>query len=250
MIRAVSVTLALALATAPALAAPPAPTIAAAVSDPSRPAADRDRDAERKPAEMLAFAGVKPGMVVIDLLPGGGYFTRLFSTAVGPTGKVMGYMPDEMYAGRPSALDRVKAIAAEPGHGNVQALHDPALAPGPANIADIVWTSQNYHDLHNVPGLDLVAFNKVLYGIVRPGGVYIVLDHSAPEGSGVSDTQTLHRIDAATVRKEVEAAGFVFDGESKVLANPADPRTAKVFDPSIRGHTDQFILRFRKPGGK
>ena len=146
-----------------------------------------------------------------------------------------------------SALDAVKAIAAEPAHANVQALHDPALAPGPANIADVVWTSQNYHDLHNVPGLDLVAFNKVLYGIVRPGGVYIVLDHSAPAGSGVSDTNTLHRIDQATVRKEVEAAGFVFDGESKVLANPADPRTVKVFDPSIRGHTDQFVLRFRKP---
>jgi predicted methyltransferase len=101
-----------------------------------------------------------------------------------------------------------------------------------------------------VPGLDLVAFNKVIYASVRPGGVYVVLDHSAPAGSGVSDTNTLHRIDEATVRKEVEAAGFVFDGESKVLANPADPRTVKVFDPSIRGHTDQFVLRFRKPGGK
>lgn len=250
MIRAASLTIALLLATASAQAADPSPSIAAALADPTRPAADRDRDAERKPAEMLAFAGVKPGMVVIDMLPGGGYFTRIFSTAVGPTGKVVGYVPDEMFSGRPKSLDAINAIAAEPAHKNVQALHDPALAPGPQNIADVVWTSQNYHDLHNVPGLDVVAFNKVLYGIVRPGGVYIVLDHAAPAGSGLTDTNTLHRIDAATVRKEVEAAGFKFDGESKVLANPADMRTLKVFDPAIRGHTDQFVLRFRKPGGK
>jgi predicted methyltransferase len=250
MIRAASLTLALLLASASAPAADPSPSIAAAIADPTRPAADRDRDAERKPAEMLAFAGVKPGMVVIDMLPGGGYFTRIFSTAVGPTGKVVGYVPDEMFSGRPKSLDAINAIAAEPAHKNVEALHDPALAPGPQNIADVVWTSQNYHDLHNVPGLDVVAFNKVLYGIVRPGGVYIVLDHAAPAGSGLTDTNTLHRIDAATVRKEVEAAGFKFDGESKVLANPADTRTLKVFDPSIRGHTDQFVLRFRKPGGK
>jgi len=249
MIRVAVTSLALILAAAgTAYAATPA--IDAAVADTTRPAADRDRDAERKPADMLAFAGVKPGMVVIDILPGGGYFTRLFSDVVGPTGKVISYVPDEMYAGRPKSLDAITAIAAEPGHKNVQPMHDPALAPGPANVVDVVWTSQNYHDLHNVPGLDLVAFNKALYASVRPGGVYIVLDHSAPAGSGVSDTNTLHRIDEAIVRKEVEAAGFVFDGESKVLANPADPRTVKVFDPSIRGHTDQFVLRFRKPGGK
>jgi len=250
MIRTASLTLALLLATASAQAADPSPSIAAAVADPGRPAADRDRDTERKPADMLAFAGAKPGMVVIDILPGGGYFTRLFSTAVGPTGKVLAYVPDEMFAGRPKSLDAVNAIAADPAHKNVQALHDPALAPGPQNIADVVWTSQNYHDLHNVPGLDVVAFNKVLYGIVRPGGVYVVLDHSAPAGSGLTDTNTLHRIDEAAVRKEVEAAGFKFDGESNVLANPADTRTLKVFDPAIRGHTDQFVLRFRKPGGK
>jgi len=247
MIRAAVSSLALILAaTTAAQAAPPA--IDATIADTTRPAADRDRDAERKPAEMLAFAGVKPGMVVVDMLPGGGYFTRLFSDVVGPTGKVIAYVPDEMY--RPKSLEAVTAIAAEPAHANIQPEHNPALAPGPANIVDVVWTSQNYHDLHNVSGLDVIAFNKVIYASMRPGGVYVVLDHSAPAGSGLSDTSTLHRIDEATVRKEVEAAGFVFDGESKVLANPADPRTTKVFDPSIRGHTDQFVLRFRKPGGK
>ena len=249
MIRVAISSFALLLAAAGAAHAA-SPAIDAAIADTTRPAADRDRDAERKPAEMLAFAGVKPGMVVIDMIPGGGYFTRLFSDVVGPTGKVVAYAPDEFLAKYAKALNGATAVAAEPNHKNVQVLHDPALAPGPANIADVVWTSQNYHDLHNVAGLDVVAYNKVLYGIVRPGGVYIVLDHSAPAGSGTADTDTLHRIDAATVRKEVEAAGFVFDGESKVLANPSDPRTVKVFDPSIRGHTDQFILRFRKPGGK
>lgn len=248
MIRAAVSSLALLLAAMPACAATPA--IEAAVADSTRPAADRARDADRKPAEMLAFAGVKPGMVVIDMMPGSGYFTRLFSDVVGPAGKVIAYEPDEMLAKYAKSLDGAKAVAAEPDRKNVQVMHDPALAPGPANIADVVWTSQNYHDLHNIPGLDLIAFNKTLYNIVRPGGVYVVLDHSAPAGSGAADTDTLHRIDQATVRKEVEAAGFVFDGESKALANPADPRTAKVFDPAIRGHTDQFILRFRKPRGK
>ena len=250
MIRAAVSSLALILAASAAPAAAPSPAIAAAVADPSRPAADRDRDAERKPAEMLAFAGVKPGMVVIDMLPGRGYFTRLFSDAVGPTGKVIAYVPDENLARFPKALDGINAIATEPGHKNVQAAHNPLMAPGPDNVADVVWTSQNYHDLHNIPGVDLVAFNKLIFRSLRPGGVYVVLDHSAPAGSGASATNTLHRIDPATVRQEAEAAGFVFDGESNVLANPADPRTAGVFDPSVRGHTDQFVMRFRKPGGK
>ena len=246
MIRAAVSSLALIVAAATAAHAA-SPAIDAAVADSTRPAADRDRDAERKPAEMLAFTGVKPGMVVIDILPGGGYFTRLFSDVVGPTGKVVAYVPDEMYAGRPKSLDGVTAIAAEPNHKNVETKHDPALAPGPANVADVVWTSQNYHDLHNVPGLDLVAFNKVLYGIVRPGGVYIVLDHVAAPGSPADVTDTLHRIEPSTVRREVEAAGFKFAGESKVLANPADPHTKGVFDASIRGRTDQFLYKFRRP---
>lgn len=250
MMRTVSLTLALLLVGTSAHAATPSPAIAAAIADPARPAADRDRDAERKPAEMLAFAGVKPGMVVIDLLPGGGYFTRIFSSAVGPSGKVIAYVPDEMYAPRPKSLDAVTELAAAPAHTNITPAHDPALAVGPANIADVVWTSQNYHDLHNLAGLDVIAFNKAIYSALRPGGVYVILDHAAPAGSGLTGTNTTHRIDQAVVRKEVEAAGFKYDGESKVLANPADPRTSKVFDPAIRGHTDQFVMRFRKPGRK
>ncbi|HLY04523.1 MAG TPA: hypothetical protein VKR31_02135, partial [Rhizomicrobium sp.] len=115
---------------------------------------------------------------------------------------------------------------------------------------DIAWTSQNYHDLHDKffgpPDINVV--NKAVYDSLKPGGVFIVLDHAAEKGSGLRDTDTLHRIDEDTVKKEVEAAGFKFAGESDVLRNPNDPRTAKVFDPSIRGKTDQFILKFRKPG--
>lgn len=232
------------------IAAAPSPAITAALTDTTRPAADKDRDSERKPAEMLAFSGVKPGMVVVEMMPGGGYFTRLFSDVVGPKGKVIAYVPDEFLTKSTRAIDGVTALAKEAGRENIVAEHNPLMAPGPDNVADVVWTSQNYHDFHNLPGIDMVEVNKLVFRSLRPGGVYIVLDHSAVAGSGAANAQDLHRIDAALVRKEVEAAGFVFAGESKALANPADTRTVKVFDPAIRGHTDQFVLRFRKPGKK
>ncbi len=119
-------------------------------------------------------------------------------------------------------------------------------APEPA---DIIWIRQNYHDLHDkfMGPADVPAFNAAVFKALKPGGVYVVIDHSAPDGSGLADTDTTHRIDAEAVKQEVTAAGFVFDGESKVLRNPADPRTALVFDKSIRGHTDQFVFKFRKP---
>lgn len=227
-----------------------AQTIASAVADPSRPAADKAVDPERKPAEMLAFAGVKPGMVVVDLIPGGGYFTRLFSSAVGPKGRVISFVPDEMLKRSDRALTGIQAVAAEPGRSNVTVQHNPMMAPVPDNVADIVWTSLNYHDFHNMPGVDVVGFNKLVFKLLRPGGTYVVVDHAAAPGSGTTHTADLHRIDPAAVRSEVEAAGFVFAGESDVLANPADSHTTKVFDPSIRGHTDKFALRFRKPGGE
>jgi predicted methyltransferase len=114
---------------------------------------------------------------------------------------------------------------------------------------DLFWISQNYHDLHNTyfGPVDIPAFNKAVFDALKPGGSYVVLDHTAASGAPADVTQTLHRIDPATVRREVEAAGFVFDSESVILANPADPRSIKVFDKSIQGHTDQFILKFRKP---
>lgn len=233
-----------------AQAAAPAAAIRAAIADTARPATDRDRDADRKPSEMLAFSTVEPGMVVLEMMPGGGYFTRLFSDIVGPKGKVMAYVPDEFLTRGTRAIDGVTALAKEPGRENIQVGHDPLMQQGPDNIADIIWTSQNYHDFHGLPGVDMIAANKILFRMLRPGGVYIVADHAAPAGSGAANIQDLHRIDPALVRKEVEAAGFIFDGESKALANPTDNHTLKVFDPALRGHTDQFVLRFRKPGKK
>jgi predicted methyltransferase len=223
--------------------------IAAAVADPARPAADRARDANRKPAECLTFAGVKPGQRVADLIPGGGYFTRLFSKAVGPNGYVYAYMPsdiDEIYKKHGLTFPP----PADPNYPNVSYIHAPVAKFVAPEKLDIVWTSQNYHDLHDkfFGPADITAVNKAIYDALKPGGIYVVLDHAAEAGSGLRDTDTLHRIDeAAAVKKEVEAAGFKLVAESSVLHNPADPHTAKVFDPAIRGHTDQFILKFRKP---
>jgi predicted methyltransferase len=240
---------ALVLGAAPAAVAATVPAnITAAVADASRPADDTKRDADRKPADMLAFAGVKTGDKVADLIPGGGYFSRLFSAAVGPKGAVYGYMPTEFakFSKTPLPANGTHPDAARP---NITFLTGPMNAFATPEKLDVVWTSQNYHDLHDdfAAPSDLAVINKAVFAALKPGGVYIVLDHSAADGSGLSATNTLHRIDAAQVKKEVEAAGFKFEGESNVLRNPADPRTANVFDASIRGHTDQFVYKFRKP---
>jgi predicted methyltransferase len=223
--------------------------LAAAVFDSSRPDADKQRDANRKPVQTLEFLGVKPGEQVAELLPGGGYFTRIFSKAVGPSGHVYALVPQppaNAPADMPDLAGKVKAIAADPNYPNVTVVIQPLsklMTPAPV---DLVFTAQNYHDLHNFP-VDVVAFNRVILQSLKPGGLYVVLDHSAPAGSGLADTKTLHRIDADVVKQEVTAAGFEFVGASDILANAADSRTAMVFDPSIRGKTDQFILKFRKP---
>lgn len=223
--------------------------VAAALNDGTRPEADTKRDADRKPADMVAFAGIKPGDKVVDFIPASGYFTRVFSKAVGPKGTVYAFVPQEMLDKRATAADAVKAIAADPAYKNVQVIVKPAtefVAPAPV---DVIWTSQNYHDLHNASfGIpDYGAVNKAFFNALKPGGVYIVLDHAATAGSGSADTQKLHRIDPAVVKAEVVAAGFAYEGESTVLRNPDDPHTAMVFDPGLRGKTDQFVYKFRKP---
>jgi predicted methyltransferase len=224
-----------------------------AVADSSRPESDTTRDADRKPAQTLAFAGIKSGDKVADYVADSGYFTRLFASIVGSTGHV--------YAVEPTAFLQfehfVKAVAELQGyavtHPNVTVTTSAALEglKFPEKL-DLFWISRNYHDLHNkfMGPVDTVAFNKAVYSALKPGGFYVVLDHSAARGAPANVTETLHRIESSTVRREVEAAGFKFDSESSILANPADPRTAKVFDQTIRGHTDQFILKFRKPGAQ
>ena len=238
--------LALTLSTGAAYAKP-TPAMVAAVSDKGRPEADTKRDADRKPAEMLEFAGVRPGMVVGDFLPGGGYFTRIFAKAVGPKGKVLAITnPPPANATTPPPII---AIAADPQYGNITLVSTGIGTFKLPEQVDVMWTSQNFHDLYLTRfNLDVPAVVKEIYAAVKPGGVFIVLDHRAADGAPVVETaNTLHRIDPAAVRKTVEAAGFKYEGESKVLANPADDHTKGVFDPALRGHTDQFIYKFRKP---
>src|ERR1700677_458605 len=218
-------------AQAPAAQAP-APQIpdflAAAVADPARPAADVEHDVNRKPAETLLFAGVKPGLKVAELLPGGGYYTRIISKAVGSTGHVYALVPaplPDAPADAPDFAARVKAIAADSNYSNVSVVVEPFSQLAVPAPVDLVWTSQNYHDLHNFPGLDVGVFNKMVFDDLKPGGIYLVLDHTAEPGSGARDTKTLHRIDPETVKKEVLAAGFVLVGTSDLLHQPGDTRT-------------------------
>jgi predicted methyltransferase len=239
---------AVAVGVAAAQAAPPA-YVAAAVADKGRPEADTKRDANRKPAEMLEFAGVKPGMTVVDLIPGGGYFTRIFSKAVGPKGTVyaVGGPPrPPQDPAKPPPTPAQDTIAADPNYANVKSIHVPLTAIAIPAKADVVWTSQNYHDVHNIPNVDMLAFNKAIYDALKPGGEYVVLDHVAAPGDSTV-TKTLHRIDPAVVKQEVTAAGFKFEGESTVLKNPADDHTKGIRDGFSQGQTDQFIYKFRKP---
>jgi predicted methyltransferase len=213
---------------------------AAAVANPERPATDTARDADRKPAEMLAFAGVRPGWKVVELSPGGGYFTRLLSHAVGEHGYV--------YTSTRRPSPQITAWAQT--HGNVSlAKVEPGepLAPEPV---DLVWTTMNYHDFKNqkIGGTDVAVLNnRTAFAALKPGGVYLINDHEAAPGAGISQTETLHRIESAAVIQEVEAAGFKLEARSDILKHPADDHTGKVFDSGIRGKTDQFVLRFRKP---
>jgi predicted methyltransferase len=224
--------------------------VSAAVADAARPAADKERDATRKPAESVAFAGIRKGDKVVDLLPGRGYFTRIFSKVVGDSGVVYAVPPaprPNAPAGSPDPAAGANAVAAEYPNVKVLSASLPQLSvPEPV---DVVWTSLNYHDIRNQPNDNYVAFNKAVFAALKPGGTFIVVDHAAAPGSGTRDTQTLHRIDPEAVKADVTAAGFRFEDAGTFLRNEKDPHTARVHDESIRGQTDQFILKFVKPKG-
>lgn len=226
------------------------PFLLAAVADKTRPVSDTELDANRKPAESMAFAGVKPGDTVIELIPGGGYYTRLLSKAVGPKGHLYSVVPaprPDTPSGAPDRSLPIRAIAAESGYANLTVLVQPIKALDLPTGADLVWTSNNYHDVHNVPAVDLLAFNKSVFTALRPGGIYLVIDHAAAMDAAADVTATLHRIPAEVVMREVTAAGFVLEARGNVLHNVQDTRELKVFDPAIQGKTDQFMLKFRKP---
>jgi len=215
----------------------------------TRLARDVALDARRHGPEIAAFAGVKSGDKVIDLIPGGGYWTRTFARIVGPAGHVYGIWPKPYAMESGSDVKRYAAAADTPAFANVSASTQPATSLTAPEKVDLVFTSQNYHDYPDkfMGSIDPAVLNKAVFDALKPGGIYLIIDHAAAAGSGMRDTDTLHRIDPATVKKQVTAAGFVFDGESKLLANVGDDHSKPVFDKSIRGHTDQFIYKFRRP---
>jgi predicted methyltransferase len=201
-------------------------------------------DPSWKAPEVVEFIGLKKGDKVADIVAG--RLTASLAQAVGPSGKVYAVETAEVVKGHPEALTRMKALASQ--SPNVIVSEDPLASALPSGL-DAVFIRQNYHDLYNkfMGPANFPAFNKAVFTALKPGGVYVVLDHAATAGSGVSATDTLHRIDPARVKADVLAAGFKLDAESSILANKADDHTKIVFDPSVRGHTDQFLFRFKKP---
>jgi predicted methyltransferase len=231
---------------APAVTAASA-NIVAALVDPRRPEADAARDAQRHPAEIMAFADVRPGQVIADVGPGGGYYTRLFAAAASPDGRVYGVIRPA----QPNATQRaaIWAVAESGAYPNLRVTEQDAQNWAMPESLDLIFISQIYHDFH-LPrfAYDIAAVNRSLFGALKPGGALVVIDHAAIAGSDASVADTLHRIDQAQVVRELTAAGFVLEAESDVLRNPEDNRTLRVFEGNIRGRTDQFVLRFRKPG--
>ncbi len=223
------------------------PAIAAALADPTRPPRDQDLDAQRRPAEIMAFIGLRQGQTIVDVWPGA-YWDRLFADVVGPSGKVISWWPVEA-AKAESVTAPPNGSHPFPDHPNIVAASGPANAFALSEPADIIWIRQNYHDLYDpfMGPVDVAGFDKAVFKALKPGGVFVVIDHSAPDGSGLASTNTTHRIDSAVVKHDMAAAGFQFVGESTVLRNADDTRDKVVFDKTIRGKTDQFVYVFRRP---
>jgi predicted methyltransferase len=244
----ITTTIILALVAAPAaVTAKKDAPYAAALSNAARPEADRARDAVRKPAELLAFARVKPGQKVADFIMGGGYLTHVLAGAVGPKGKVYAFQPAEFIGFRAAYGTEQDAVAK--AHANVIPIRMPLSQFAMAEQLDTIITVQNFHDLYLKP-MPAGTADKVktaLFAALKPGGMLIVVDHVALPGSGVDAANSLHRIDPAFARAELEKAGFRFEGEVSTWRRADDPHSTNVFSPAIRGKTDQFAYRFRKP---
>lgn len=212
------------------------PNITAAIADPARPELDKFRDERRKPAQALAFAGVREGMKVLELIPGNGYFTRMLSKAVGPGGKVYTFPGGEPRTGMSAAL------AKDAKYGNIQMVTGSAAELTLPEPVDLVWTSQNYHDLRT----QAAAVNKAVFAALKPNGVYLIIDHAAKTGAR-EESVALHRVDEELVKQEVLAAGFVLEESGDFLRNPKDDRARQIMERDLNRQTDQFVLRFRKP---
>jgi predicted methyltransferase len=226
-------------AAAPAGPPPPPPVF----TGPGRPPADLARDSLRKPQETIAFAGVKPGMTVAELSPGGGYYTRLLSAAVGPRGKVLAVV-SQGQAARPNGLAALNALVA--ANPNVQIVVSDYTALTLPEKADLIWTTENYHDFHNGAAANIPALNKAVFDNLKPGGIFYVEDHAAAPGAGLAATSSLHRMDEAVAKAELAAAGFRVDAESQILRNPADNKVGRNSEVGSFA-SDRFMLRMKRP---
>src|ERR1700674_5344744 len=225
-------------------------TLSAAIADPRRPVDQVKLDPARKPAQLILFAELKAGDRVADFMPGNGYFTRIMSEVVGANGHVYAFLPEEQLANcAPSEVAGTKALQSDPSYANVSILSAAAEKFRVPQSLDVIWTAQNYHDLHDsfMGPANVAAVNRAFFKALKPGGIYLVVDHIAESGSGLRDTESLHRIDPIRLQKEIEAAGFILDAQSDVLRNPLDDHKLPVFDSRVRGQTDQVVYRFRKP---
>jgi predicted methyltransferase len=207
---------------------------------------------QSKLAELIRFSRVDAGATVIDVYPGDGDWSRLFSDVVGPEGRVYSFVPAEVAHFKNDPVGLMRTLAKEPGRENVEVVSADLVAmPQATRPADVLWLHLFYHDLHTAlmqaKGATAAEFNRAVYERLKSGGYYVIVDHATAAGVGMSNAQSLHRIDPVSVREEVEAAGFVLDAESTVLANKDDPHSSKVFDPAIKGETDRFAYRFVKP---
>jgi predicted methyltransferase len=221
--------------------------VTAALNAPDRKLDALD-DARRQVAAIMTFAQVKPGQKVVELIPGDGYWTKVFSGIVGSSGHVYTIWPDGYQQYVQDSYDNWQKLSTTQ-YKNVSLIRGGAGDLKVPEAADLVFTNQNYHDYHDsfMGPVEMGAFDKKVFDALKPGGLFVVIDNVAPAGSGFGDTDTTHRIDPEAVKKEVEAAGFVFDGSSDVLKNPADSHTLVSYKPPMTGHNDQFIFRFRKP---
>lgn len=228
-------------------AAVPADDLGTKLASDSRPQADRDRDAGRKPADVIEFLGIEPGMSVIDIIAAGGWYTEVLAIAVGPDGQVVAQNPDTVLQMRDGANDKaLTERLANDRLPNVTRLdknfQELSAADGQFDAA---ITALNFHDIYNGSGPEAaVSVLETIKGMLKPGGVFGIIDHAGNEGA---DNASLHRIARERVIETAEAAGFVVEAESDILANPDDDRTQGVFAEGLRGNTDRFVVKLRKP---
>ncbi|MEO6247278.1 MAG: methyltransferase [Sphingomicrobium sp.] len=232
------------------VSAPPTTSVAASVASPQRSSDNVKLDPSRKPAELLSFLGLRPGMRVADMFGVNHYWAEIFTAAVGPKGQVVVWEPSQMYRDK-AAADFTAFAATRPNVAIVVSpFATPALAP---RSFDFMLINLDYHDVYwqsakyGIRPMEPDQWLRSIFAAIKPGGTVGVVDHVGPAGDTRAIVEKLHRIDPAVVRADFERAGFVLDGESAMLRNPADDHSLLVFDPAIRGRTDRFVYRFKRP---